>query len=96
MSDILNDLRKNIDDIDNQLIKLISERFKLTKQVGLYKLQSKDFILQPGRWEQVLANLRIKATKYNLPSEMLIDIWNKIHEESLKQQEGIQNNAKKQ
>ena len=95
MSNQLYDLRKDIDTVDNQMIKLIAERFKLTEQVGLYKLQSKDVILQPGRWEEVLENLKTKATEYNLSPEMLVKIWNEIHEESLKQQERIQRDAKK-
>lgn len=90
MSYILQDLREKIDAVDDRLVNLLAERFRLTEQVGIYKLSSKQVILQSGRWEEVLGKLRLLAKKENLSPELLENIWNAIHTESLQQQLKIQ------
>lgn len=37
MANDLNDLRKSLDNIDNALVYLLAERFRITHKVGLYK-----------------------------------------------------------
>ena len=37
---VLNEYRDSIDNIDAALVHLLSERFKITKKVGLYKKQA--------------------------------------------------------
>ena len=37
---LLSEMRKSIDNIDNAIIAMLAERFKITDQVGLYKAES--------------------------------------------------------
>jgi len=39
MADDLTDLRASLDKLDNELVSLLAERFRVTHEVGLYKKQ---------------------------------------------------------
>lgn len=93
MGDVLADLRDKIDSVDSSIIDLLEERFKLTEQVGLYKLNSKDAIVQNGRWQELLTKLKDQAESQQVSPEMVETIWNEIHKESVAQQEKIQEGA---
>ena len=87
-------LRKEIDTIDDELTKLISKRFKVTKKVGKLKSQTKESVHQEDRWNQILTGLSLKADKLNIDKQMLIDIWDIIHKYSKSQQQEITNEVK--
>lgn len=90
----LSKLRKEIDTIDDELTKLISKRFKVTKKVGKLKSQTKESVHQEDRWNQILTGLSLKADKLNIDKQMLIDIWDIIHKYSKSQQQEITNEVK--
>lgn len=56
----MNNYRNQIDEIDNQLMELINERYKLTKLIGEYKQKNNIEVTNPKREEEVLR----KADKY--------------------------------
>lgn len=93
MGDTLSSLRGQIDSVDSDILDLLEERFELTKQVGIYKLQSKDSVIQNGRWQEVLASLMSQAEQKGLSPEMVEAIWNEVHKHSIQQQVKIQENA---
>ncbi len=80
---ILSKFRKQIDDIDDQLIELLSKRFEVVKQIGKYKKTINLPPLQPARWEEVLEKRIKKANENNIDSDFIVDIWNRIHEYAL-------------
>jgi chorismate mutase len=90
----LSKLRKEIDTIDDELTKLISKRFKVTKKVGKLKSQTKESVHQEDRWNQILTGSSLKADKLNIDKQMLIDIWDIIHKYSKSQQQEITNEVK--
>ena len=90
----LSKLRKEIDTIDDELTRLISKRFKVTKKVGKLKSQTKESVHQEDRWNQILMGLSLKADKLNIDKQMLIDIWDIIHKYSKSQQQEITNEVK--
>lgn len=53
----LNDLRKSIDNIDNAIIAMLAERFKITNQVGYYKakenLPPKDLARESKQYQRI-------------------------------------------
>lgn len=80
----LNEYRNQIDSIDEQIIKLIHQRYKIVEKIWIYKKQNNIPILQKWRWEDLLKK-NIKIWKQLWLSKYLIeDIWNRIHIESLK------------
>lgn len=58
--------RSKIDNIDATLILLLAERFKVTKQVGIYKASVGLPVADPERENEQIARLRSLATSANL------------------------------
>ncbi len=53
----LEELRKEIDRLDNELLKLLNKRMDVVKQVGEYKHQTKGAIYRPEREKQIIDRL---------------------------------------
>ncbi len=66
----LEEVRSNIDRIDDQIIKLIAERTDYVKQASSFK-KSEDGVKAPGRVEAVIKRVREKAEKYGANSDMV-------------------------
>lgn len=57
-------IRKQITDIDTEIIKLLEQRFELCKKVGEIKRASNLPILDEKREQEVIAGIEFTATKY--------------------------------
>ena len=57
----LEHLRKKIDSVDGELVKLLEERFRLAGQIGGIKKKGKLPVLEPSREKQVLEAIAAKA-----------------------------------
>ncbi len=79
--------REQLDIIDAQILKLLSERMKLSKDIGRIKRQHNMPIFQPERWQHVLERQMATAHAMGLDEEFVKEISEKIHGESLRQQE---------
>ncbi len=88
---LLQSLRNQIDTIDEEMIYLLSRRFALVKQVWDIKKDTGDTPLQPHRWQEVLDNLYLEWKERWVSKDLIDDIWNRIHKESLK----IESNSNK-
>ena len=64
----LENLRKKIDELDTQLIQLINERAKVSKQIGLVKNQTQTSVFQPDREKKVLDHIRSLASEISSSS----------------------------
>ncbi|CAI2556497.1 hypothetical protein AKUH4B101A_01400 [Apilactobacillus kunkeei] len=60
----MQEIRKQITDIDNEIIKLLEQRFELCKRVGEIKRANNLPILDEKREQEVLAGIESTATKY--------------------------------
>lgn len=56
--DRLADFRRRIDDIDEQLVKLLNVRASIALEIGRIKHANNEPIYQPGREAEVLAHVR--------------------------------------
>lgn len=72
----LESLRKKIDELDTQLIQLINERAKVSKQIGLVKNQTQTSVFQPDREKKVLDHIRSLASEISSSSAQ--EIWKEI------------------
>lgn len=91
MGELIN-LRNNIDEIDQKLVELLARRYEVVKKIGILKKELKLATLQSGRWEEVLNKVCEKGKTLDLSREFIEDIWNRIHQESLKIEEKIIDN----
>jgi chorismate mutase len=82
----LMELRQEVDQLDFQLLELLSRRLQLSHQLGEIK---KDFelpILQPRRWEQILNTRTSAGQSMGLDASFLIKWLQLMHQESIRRQ----------
>lgn len=86
----LDKYRNKIDVIDITLVKLLAKRMRIVKRIGKYKIRENIQPLDNNRWGKVLARVKDFALKTGeLDGEFIEDLWNRIHEESLKQENSL-------
>ncbi len=67
----LSEIRKDIDDIDNQLIELFKRRMDCAKEVGYYKKERGIPILNRQREDEILADVQEKGGEYGAAARLL-------------------------
>jgi chorismate mutase len=83
MKKTLEDLRKEIDTVDEEVIKILSKRFAIVRKIGKLKQEQKKQPLDEKRWKDVIQKIAKKAKEHNIPEETLIKIYNEIHNAAL-------------
>ena len=73
----LEEVRENINRIDDEIIKLISERGKYVIQASLFKKNETD-VKAPNRVEAVIANVRAKANEYGANADMVEALYREM------------------
>lgn len=71
----LEDLRKKIDSIDDQLLQLLHERIVVMKQVGQAKKEEHLTIRDYQRESQKIADIEQKASILDIPQTLVKNIW---------------------
>lgn len=88
----LKDLRKQIDGLDDQILKTLSERMRVAAQIGLYKKEHNMTILQTGRFDDILTKRAAQAGVFDLNEKFVKEVFSSIHEESIRHQNKTMNN----
>lgn len=86
-------LRKQIDEIDNSLIEILSKRMRISREIGLYKKEHGMTILQTARYSEILDKRGAQGSLLGIDPECIKKIFESIHEESVNQQMKIINEA---
>jgi chorismate mutase/prephenate dehydratase len=73
----LEELRKRIDELDNQLVKLLNERARVVVDIGKLKNKTDKPVYAPDREKDVFARI-IKANEGPLPDKCLTAIWREL------------------
>lgn len=84
----LEDLRDQIDEIDDDIVKVIADRMEIARQIGDYKLHNNIAILQPERWEEIIRTRTENGLSRQLSAGFMKKLYSIIHEESILQQTG--------
>ena len=79
----LKKVRKNIDEIDSKIIKLISDRFKEIHKVTKLK-DSHDQIIDHERITHILKSVQSNAKKNKIDHEIITRIWQIFIQEAIK------------
>jgi len=85
----LEEIRKEIDRIDNDILSLLSKRLELMPAVAEYKLQNNLEQKQPNREKKLLAGKIKLGNKHGLRKEYVKDIFKRVIEESHEVQKEI-------
>ena len=73
----LDELRKKIDELDNQLVKLLNERARVVVDIGKLKNKTDKPVYAPDREKDVFVRI-IKANEGPLPDRCLTAIWREL------------------
>jgi len=87
----LNNLRAQIDIVDNQIIDLLGKRMKAADSIGELKKQKNVAVLQSKRWNEILGNMILEGKDKGLSEEFVLRMFKAIHQESINHQEMILN-----
>ncbi len=90
-TELLNDLRRRIDSLDNELIDLLARRMHISREIGLYKREYNMPILQTHRYDEILSKRVAQAVDLHMSPSFMKSILQVIHEESVRQQVEILN-----
>ena len=84
-------LRNQIDKIDAEILEIFCKRFDVVEEIGICKKEYNVRILQMTRWINML-NKRIKSgIDLNLSEQLVDELFQLIHEESMNVQSKIMN-----
>lgn len=90
----LDQLRKQIDFIDDELLNALSSRMELSRQIGSFKKENNMVILQETRWNEILDKFIKKGMNQGLGEFFVERFITAIHDESISQQERIMTSEK--
>lgn len=84
--DNLDELRRHIDYIDDELLQLLARRMEVSREIGEYKKSHRLPVVQPERYNRLMRQRVDDAAKLGLPTEFTQRLLALIHEESVRQQ----------
>lgn len=90
--DTIDHLRHEIDEIDEDLMNMLSRRMSLAEKIGEYKKRKNIAILQSDRWQEILSKSTEMGQEKGLSKEFVSVVLKAIHEESINHQRKIMNN----
>ena len=79
-------LRKQIDELDNQLIELLAKRMRVCREIGQYKKEHNMTVLQTSRYNEILDKRGAQGVLCGMSSEFMRSVFEEVHEESVRQQ----------
>ena len=88
-------LRSQIDELDNELLRLLSKRMRVSREIGHYKLEHNMPVLQTNRYDHILKDRARQAEQMNMSGEFMKQILESIHGESIRQQIEVLEKGKK-
>ena len=94
-SEFLSEMRREIDEIDDRILNLLSKRMSVAREIGKYKMANNIPVLQPVRYDRMVTNRLAQALGLELDGEFIKLMLEAIHEESVKQQFEIFNKGEK-
>ena len=79
-------LRKQIDELDNQLMELLAKRMRVCREIGHYKKEHNMTVLQTSRYNEILDKRGAQGSLLGMGPEFVAHVFESIHEESVRQQ----------
>lgn len=84
-------LRKQIDELDNQFMELLSKRMRVCREIGQYKKEHNMTVLQSARYSEILEKRGAQGALCGMSPEFIAGVFELIHGESVRQQMEIIN-----
>jgi chorismate mutase len=88
---LLEQLRQQINQLDDELMQLLGQRMKIANKIGTYKKDNNITILQTNRWNEILERAFLKGDKLGLSKEFITKYFDAVHMESIQHQNKVMN-----
>jgi len=85
--------RSQINQLDDELLKLLTERMKMAEEIGQIKQQKSVAVLQSNRWDEIMHKMLEKGSNLGLSEKFINRLFKAIHQESIDKQEKIVKNT---
>jgi chorismate mutase len=82
----LESIRHQIDDLDLEVLNLLSKRMKLSEEIGRHKKHNRVSILQLAHWNEILENAKEMGRKLGLSEGFVSNYLSAVHQESIAKQ----------
>lgn len=82
----LRSLRAQIDELDDELMALLSKRLRVCREIGQYKKEHNMTVLQSNRYKEILEKRGKQSEQCGISAESVANIFEEIHQESVRQQ----------
>ena len=80
----LSSLRAEIDHLDEQLWTIIGKRVDVARQIGEWKHEHSEPIVQAQRYHEVLEHCRKVGLQYELSDKVINEVMEALHKESIR------------
>ncbi len=87
----LEELRSEIDKLEEELIDILARRMMIVEEIGHYKKENKITILQLKRWRQLIHDRIEAGVKLGLSKEFILKLLESLHEETIQRQIDVMN-----
>lgn len=87
----IHELRKQIDELDNQLMELLTKRMRVCREIGQYKKEHNMTVLQTVRYNEIQNKRGAQGALCGMDPDFVRKIFEEVHEESVRQQMEIIN-----
>ena len=87
----IHELRKQIDELDNQLMELLAKRMRVCREIGQYKKEHNMPVLQTVRYNEIQNKRGAQGVLCGMDPDFVRKIFEEVHEESVRQQMEIIN-----
>ena len=84
-------LRKQIDEIDNQLIDILAKRMRISREIAQYKKEHNMTVVQSARYNEVIDKRGAQGVLCGMGADFMRTVFEAIHEESVRQQVEVMN-----
>lgn len=75
-------LRRKINNIDEELLLLLSKRFSVVKKIGNYKKNNGLPVIDKIREKNIIETLSLKAAAYKISKRCVKSIWDAMFKEA--------------
>src|SRR5574344_1831741 len=82
----LSELRKQIDECDDSIIEILSKRMRICREIGTYKKEHDITVLRTGPYNEILDKRGIQGSQCGMDADFIKNVFESIHEESVRQQ----------
>lgn len=87
----INQLRKQIDELDNHLMDVLTKRMRISREIAEYKKLHNMTVVQTTRYSEILDKRAAQGSLCGMSPDFVRNIYEHIHEESVRQQLEIMN-----